>query len=123
TKFSDFLERLYNIMKVTKFGGSSVSNAEQIKKVLDIVNSDEARKIVVVSALGKREKDNVNTTDILIRLYEKVIELLDYTSKKEEIIQRYKDIINELNMSDTLLKTTDETLENYIATLRKKPSR
>lgn len=110
-------------MKVTKFGGSSVSNAEQIKKVLDIVNSDEARKIVVVSAPGKRDKDDVKTTDLLIRLYEKVIERLDYTSKKEEIIQRYKDIINELNMSDTLLKTIDETLENYIATLRKKPSR
>lgn len=110
-------------MKVTKFGGSSVSNAEQIKKVLDIVNSDEARKIVVVSAPGKRNKDDVKTTDLLIRLYEKVIERLDYTSKKEEIIQRYKDIINELNMSDTLLKTIDETLENYIATLRKKPSR
>lgn len=106
-------------MKVTKFGGSSVSNAEQIKKVLDIVNSDEARKIVVVSAPGKRNKDDVKTTDLLIRLYEKVIERLDYTSKKEEIIQRYKDIINELNMSDTLLKTIDETLENYIATLRK----
>lgn len=56
-------------MKVTKFGGSSVSNAEQIKKVLDIVNSDEARKIVVVSAPGKRDKDDVKTTDLLIRLY------------------------------------------------------
>src|SRR5699024_11252226 len=58
-----------------------------------------------------------------IRLYEKVIERMDYTFKKEKIIQRYKDIINELNMSDTLLKTIDESLENYIATLRKKPSR
>ncbi|MCE5034074.1 aspartate kinase [Staphylococcus cohnii] len=110
-------------MKVTKFGGSSVSNAEQIKKVLDIVNSDEARKIVVVSAPGKRNKDDVKTTDLLIRLYEKVIERLDYNSKKEEIIQRYKDIINELNMSDALLKTIDETLESYIATLSENPSR
>ncbi len=39
-------------MKVSKFGGSSVSNATQIKKVL-IVNSDPERKIVIVSAPGK----------------------------------------------------------------------
>src|SRR5699024_11929064 len=72
---------------------------------------------------GKRNKDDVKTTDLLIRLYEKVIERLDYNSKKEEIIQRYKDIIDELNMSDALLKTIDETLESYIATLSEKPSR
>ena len=110
-------------MKVSKFGGSSVSNAEQIKKVLDIVNSDEARKIVVVSAPGKRYKEDVKTTDLLIRLYEKVIEQLDHVSKKEEIVQRYADIIDELNMNHTLLKTIDETLENYISTLKNKPSR
>lgn len=40
-------------MKVAKFGGSSVSNATQIKKVLDIVNSDPERKIIIVSAPGK----------------------------------------------------------------------
>lgn len=40
-------------MKVSKFGGSSVSNATQIKKVLNIVNSDPERKIVIVSAPGK----------------------------------------------------------------------
>lgn len=41
-------------MKVAKFGGSSVSNAKQIKKVLDIVNGDPERKIIIVSAPGKR---------------------------------------------------------------------
>ncbi len=39
-------------MKVSKFGGSSVSNATQIKKVLNIVNSHPERKIVIVVALG-----------------------------------------------------------------------
>lgn len=43
-------------MKVAKFGGSSVSNATQIKKVLDIVNSDSDRKIIIVSAPGKDTK-------------------------------------------------------------------
>ena len=40
-------------MKVAKFGGSSVSTAEQIKKVLTIVNEDPERKIIIVSAPGK----------------------------------------------------------------------
>ncbi|WP_436881613.1 aspartate kinase [Staphylococcus gallinarum] len=110
-------------MKVAKFGGSSVSNAEQIKKVLNIVNSDSDRKIIVVSAPGKRHADDVKTTDLLIRLYEKVIAGLDYQAKKEEIIQRYADIILELEMTDSLLSTIDETLETYIATLKEKPSR
>lgn len=110
-------------MKVAKFGGSSVSTADQIKKVLNIVNSDEDRKIIIVSAPGKRHKEDVKTTDLLIRLYEKVIDDLDYISKKEEIVQRYADIIYELNMSDNLLTTIDQTLENFIATLKDKPSR
>ncbi|PTI78728.1 aspartate kinase [Staphylococcus succinus] len=110
-------------MKVAKFGGSSVSNAEQIKKVLNIVNSDEDRKIIVVSAPGKRHKEDVKTTDLLIRLYEKIIAGLDHISKKEEIMQRYADIIYELEMHDNLLFTIDKTLEHYIKTLKNKPSR
>ena len=41
-------------MKVCKFGGSSVANAEQVLKVLDIVRRDPERRVVVVSAPGKR---------------------------------------------------------------------
>ena len=74
-------------MKVAKFGGSSVSNAKQIKKVLDIVNGDPERKIIIVSAPGKRSNDDTKTTDLLIRLYEKVLNGLDYQNKKKEIIQ------------------------------------
>ena len=44
-------------MKVCKFGGTSVASAEQIKKVAKIVKSDPSRKIIVVSAPGKRFSD------------------------------------------------------------------
>ncbi len=71
-------------MKVSKFGGSSVSNATQIKKVLNIVNSDPERKIVIV-APGKVHDNDIKTTDLLIRLYEKVINHLDYHDKKEKL--------------------------------------
>ncbi|AVQ36305.1 aspartate kinase [Staphylococcus kloosii] len=110
-------------MKVAKFGGSSVSNAEQIKKVLEIVNSDPERKITIVSAPGKRHKSDIKTTDLLIRLYEKAIAKLNYTSKKDEIVQRYADIVYELQMDDHILKSINQTLERYIATLKNKPPR
>lgn len=41
-------------MKVVKFGGSSLASAQQLKKVLAIVKEDKNRKVVVVSAPGKR---------------------------------------------------------------------
>ena len=110
-------------MKVAKFGGSSVSNATQIKKVLNIVNDDPDRKIIIVSAPGKRHKNDVKTTDLLIRLYEKVINQLDYQDKKREIIQRYADILEELHMESTLLETIDETLETIIKQLNDKHDR
>ncbi|MBI5972393.1 aspartate kinase [Staphylococcus caledonicus] len=110
-------------MKVAKFGGSSVSNASQIKKVLDIVNENPERKIIIVSAPGKRHKDDIKTTDLLIRLYEKVLNNLNYQDKKKEIIQRYADILEELDMEKSLLTTIDETLENIIATLKEQPPR
>lgn len=110
-------------MKVAKFGGSSVSNASQIKKVLDIVNENPERKIIIVSAPGKRHKDDIKTTDLLIRLYEKVLNNLNYQDKKKEIIQRYADILEKLDMEKSLLTTIDETLENIIATLKEQPPR
>ena len=53
------------MLKVTKFGGSSVAGSEQFKKVKAIVESDEARKIVIVSAAGKRDSSDHKLTDLL----------------------------------------------------------
>lgn len=110
-------------MKVAKFGGSSVSTAEQIKKVLTIVNEDPERKIIIVSAPGKRHNNDIKTTDLLIRLYEKVLNKLNYESKKQEIIQRYADIVEELGIGNDILITINDTLEEYIKNLSDKPNR
>ena len=42
------------MLKVTKFGGSSMADAGQYKKIRDILLADPARRVVVVSAAGKR---------------------------------------------------------------------
>lgn len=55
-------------IKVSKFGGSSVANAAQIEKVRKIVESDSARRFVVVSAPGKDERDSEKVTDHLFNI-------------------------------------------------------
>nr|WP_263313409.1 aspartate kinase [Mammaliicoccus sp. Marseille-Q6498] len=110
-------------MKVSKFGGSSVANSKQIKKVLNIINSDDERKIVVVSAPGKRFKEDVKTTDLLIRLYDKVINKLDYTHKFQQIIERYEEIVNDLDMDHQILEQLKSDLQCLIDTYNDKPQR
>ena len=53
------------MLKVCKFGGSSVAGAEQFRKVRDIVLSDPSRRVVVISAAGKRTSDDHKLTDLL----------------------------------------------------------
>lgn len=53
------------MLKVCKFGGSSVAGSEQFKKVKAIIESDEARRIVIVSAAGKRDSSDHKLTDLL----------------------------------------------------------
>ncbi|MBR2901602.1 MAG: aspartate kinase, partial [Clostridia bacterium] len=53
-------------MKVCKFGGTSLASAGQVEKVYNIIAADPDRKIVVVSAPGKRFKDDTKVTDMLI---------------------------------------------------------
>ncbi len=57
-------------LKVTKFGGTSMATVESIKQVANIIKSDDSRKIVVVSAPGKRDKQDVKVTDLLYSAYQ-----------------------------------------------------
>ena len=51
--------------KVVKFGGSSLADAKQFKKVYQIIKEDKERKFVVPSAPGKRFKEDTKVTDLL----------------------------------------------------------
>ncbi|MDR1834859.1 MAG: aspartate kinase, partial [Fusobacteriaceae bacterium] len=53
------------MLKIVKFGGSSVANSEQFKKVKEIVLSDESRQFVVISASGKGRNADNKITDLL----------------------------------------------------------
>ena len=53
--------------KVVKFGGSSLADAKQFKKVYQIIKEDKERKFVVPSAPGKRFKEDTKVTDLLYK--------------------------------------------------------
>ena len=87
------------MIKIAKFGGSSVASAEQFKKVKAIVESDPDRKFVVVSASGKRFSGDNKITDLLLLVNAHVKYGVDCTSLLGDIQQRYQDIVDELGLT------------------------
>lgn len=94
--------------KVVKFGGSSVSDAAQFKKVKNIIESDPSRNIVVVSAAGKRFKDDNKITDLLYLCHAHLQYGVSYETIFSLIEQRYFSILNELHLSIDLKKEFEE---------------
>ncbi len=86
-------------LKVVKFGGSSLADAEQFRKVAAIIKADPTRRFVVASAPGKRHSKDVKVTDMLYRCYEMVRNREDITEYYEQICQRYNDIIHDLGLN------------------------
>lgn len=85
-------------VKVVKFGGSSLADAEQFKKVKNIIMSDSARRFVVPSAPGKRFSDDTKVTDMLYFCYEKAAKGENIDEDFSKIIDRYNSIISELEL-------------------------
>lgn len=79
-------------MIVCKFGGSSVASTAQLKKVKDIILSDENRQIVIVSAPGKCFKDDVKVTDLLYECNSIVQKNLSCREVFKKVAERYVEI-------------------------------
>ena len=101
-------------MKVCKFGGTSVASAEQIEKVFNIVTSDESRRIVVVSAPGKRSSDDTKVTDLLIALGEKALANESTDEALEEVTNRYRSIAKDLQVDPAIMTTIEEDLKKRL---------
>lgn len=84
---------------VAKFGGSSLSSANQFEKVKNIVISNECRRIVVVSALGKRTPADNKLTDLFYSVYENTSQSSYYEALWQEIITRFVTVKEELSLS------------------------
>lgn len=79
-------------MKVVKFGGSSLANGDAFEQAIAIIKGDSARQIVVTSAPGKRLKNDIKVTDLLINYANAVINHADYSAIQNEIFSRYEEI-------------------------------
>ncbi|SFP97399.1 aspartate kinase [Hydrogenimonas thermophila] len=88
---------------VCKFGGSSVENAIQIKKVKEIIKDNKNRKYIVVSAPGRDEKYNEKITDHLINIALKGQHLskkrISTNDSKEAVIKKFSTLCNDLDIS------------------------
>ena len=87
-------------MKTTalKFGGSSLADSNQFRKVAAIINSREGRLFVVASAPGKRSKDDTKVTDMLYSCYDLAVSGHDFTPVLDKIKERYLSIADGLEI-------------------------
>lgn len=104
---------------VAKFGGSSLADAAQFRKVAAIVREDPDRRYIVASAPGKRHSGDAKVTDLLYRCYDQASHQEDFSPTLERIRQRYAEIVSELGLSFDL----DGALDAVASRLRERPER
>ena len=102
------------MLKICKFGGSSLANAEQIRKVCDIMLSDPARRVMVVSAPGKRTREDIKVTDLLIALANARISGYSGESELQAVVLRFAGIAEDLGLADEIVSTIRTDLENRL---------
>ncbi|SFE41844.1 aspartate kinase [Alteribacillus iranensis] len=103
------------MLKVAKFGGTSLANAEQMKKVTGIVTSDTDRKVIVVSAPGKRSGEDTKVTDLLIELGEAALSKKDTETALQHVVSRYREIAEELGLGEEITNTIEDDLRSRLA--------
>lgn len=110
-------------IKVAKFGGSSVADALQIEKIKKIIDNDADIKYVIVSAPGKRFKDDSKVTDMLYLCKSQVDHKVPFAQVFQVICDRYNaekinlnvdiDLQTELNIIEKKLR--EGTTTDYVA--------
>ena len=84
------------MVKVVKFGGSSLASADQFKKVGKIIKAEDSRRYVVPSAPGKRDSKDTKVTDMLYKCYGEAKEGKNFDKTLKAIKERYNEIIKGL---------------------------
>ena len=105
--------------KVVKFGGSSLADANQFKKVAAIIKSDDKRRYVVRSAPGKRFSDDIKVTDMLYKCCELASSGMDFSKDFQMIKDRYNGIISELGIDMSL----DSEFDAIVKELKARPTK
>ena len=95
------------MLKVLKFGGTSMADAGQYRKVADIVRADASRRVVVVSAAGKRFPEDNKITDLLYLCHAHLCYGVSYKGIFQTVRERYVAIRDELGLSFPIEKELD----------------
>ncbi|HEY8500829.1 MAG TPA: aspartate kinase [Clostridia bacterium] len=102
-------------MIVCKFGGTSMANAEQIKKACNIVTSNPDRRLVVVSAPGKENDNDSKVTDMLIALADKFLKTGECEKELIAVVDRYRKIAEGLGIKNEIIKDIENNLRTRIS--------
>ncbi len=101
---------------VCKFGGSSVATAEKLQKIEAILENNQSRRCVVVSAPGKAPDMHTKVTDLLITAAKKALEGQKVDAELGEIRRRYTGMYQKLGVEkatiDTILSDLDQRLSS-----------
>lgn len=100
-------------MKVAKFGGSSMAHKEQFKKVKSIILAASERSVIVVSALGKRTKEDDKVTDLLYLIHAYLHHGVDWTPLWERICERFIQVRDVLSLTFPIEDELLEIQKNY----------
>ena len=106
--------------KVVKFGGSSLADAGQFKKVADIIHADESRVFVVPSAPGKRFSGDTKVTDMLLEAYAMAEAGEDIDGQIAAIKDRYDEIIKGLGLKNFSLDDDFKAIAEKLKTAPEK---
>lgn len=90
-------------MIVSKFGGTSLADAKQFQKVYEIIKMEPKRKFIVVSAPGKRHKEDTKVTDLLIACAQAQLQHGSYDDELEAVVARYKEIADDLQIGGEII--------------------
>ena len=104
-------------LTVAKFGGTSVADAGQFRKIREIVAGDPGRRFIVVSAPGKRDPGDTKVTDLLIGACEKARKGEDFGKDLDRIRDRFQAILDGLGLEFPL----QEEMELLAKSLREDP--
>ncbi|MDY3005574.1 homoserine O-succinyltransferase [Anaerococcus porci] len=122
---------------VSKFGGSSLSDAGQFRRVKEIINKKDDRNVIVVSAPGKRNPYDIKVTDLLIKASEsnekinnidkEILRLSKVKNEEieiknkilEKIRERFYEIVDDLDLNKNIKKEIDDCIISVSESLNK----
>lgn len=109
--------------KVSKFGGTSVADADMIRKVKAIVQADADRRYIIPSAPGKRTRDDQKVTDLLYLCHEHARQKLSFDEVFALIARRFSEIANGLGVDPGVDPGLDPGLDGHLDQIKQEIAR